>query len=58
MRTLETLLFLALLATVYVGSRLAVEYYFKKKENAWKNPSPLLGVVRPDAKSQKEEEEK
>jgi hypothetical protein len=54
---METLLFLVLLVIIYVGSRLGVDYYFKKKLGAWKNPSPLLGVVSPDAKSQKQEEE-
>jgi hypothetical protein len=55
---METLIFITLLALFYVGSNLVVDYYFKKKLNAWKKASPLLGVVRPDTKSQKQEEDK
>ena len=56
---MEMLLFFILLAAVYAGSRVAVDYYFlKKRSNAWKEPSPLLGVVKPETKSQKDEEQK
>jgi hypothetical protein len=55
---MEILVFLALLAVVYLGSNLVVDYYFKKNLNAWKKSGPLLGVVRPDDKSQKQEEDK
>jgi hypothetical protein len=55
---MEMLFFFVLLVVAYVGSRLLVDYYFKKKLNAWKKPSPLLGVVKPNAKSQTKKEEK
>jgi hypothetical protein len=55
---MEMLVFFVLLVIGYVGSRLLVDYYFKKKLGAWKKPTPLLGVVKPEAKSQKNKEEK
>jgi hypothetical protein len=55
---MEMFVFFVLLVVAYVGSRLAVDYYFKKKLGAWKKPSPLLGVVKPNAKSQTKKEEK
>ena len=55
---MEMLFFFVLLVVAYVGSRLLVDYHFKKKLNAWKKPSPLLGVVKPNAKSQTKKEEK
>jgi hypothetical protein len=55
---MEMVFFFILLVVAYVGSRLLVDYYVKKKLNAWKNPSPLLGVVKPNAKAQTKKEEK
>jgi len=55
---MEMIIFFILLVIGYVGSRLLVDYYFKKKLGAWKKPSPLLGVVRPDTNAQKKQEKK
>jgi hypothetical protein len=54
---METVIFLALVVIVYAGARIAVDLYFKNRSTAWKKTTPLLGVVRPDAKSQKKKEE-
>lgn len=55
---METVFFLVLLAAVYLGTRISVDLYFKNRSSAWKKPSPLLGVVRPDTKAQKKKEQK
>lgn len=55
---MEMVLFFILLVVAYVGSRLAVDYYFKKKLGAWKVRRPLTGVVQPNTKSQKKKEQK
>jgi hypothetical protein len=55
---MELIIVLSLLGllAIYGGSYYLIQKNIIKKQNAWKNSTPLLGVVLPTSKKEKKDE--